>query len=495
MRNQQELKLFDHLIEGIQVISPDFRFFYVNNAFANQVNLPREKITGKEMLKTFSKIKKDDFYFNVRDCMKERTSVTFIQDYKNNDGVVNWFEFKIQPFDEGILIMSSDISEKKKIATELERKENRYRLLFEKMHEVFIVQEAILDDEDNILDMRLVEINQRGAEELGKTSPSELIGKLRTEYLGVLEGEIKEMVEQVIFEKKTVTLETYLHLEHRWLQIHSYSPQPNQIASLVIDITKQKENEILLEKLNHQLGFMVNDRTAELADGLERERKLNETKSSFLSMAAHELKTPLGAIKLSVDVLERMNEHSDSEDRQKYHGYILEEANNLLQLLDRFIKPLDQEIGVGQLKFQFFDLYIFLENIVQEFQGMCKEGQSIKIQYQNEKIVRLDKGILRRIIINLLNNAIKYSDDDVTIQVNTQSKKVIIKIIDKGIGIPKADQEKLFSKNFRATNASQIKGTGLGLFIVQTYVQLMEGTIDFKSVRNKGTTFTITLPF
>ena len=129
----------------------------------------------------------------------------------------------------------------------------------------------------------------------------------------------------------------------------------------------------MLEKLNHQLDLLVKDRTTELAEGLERERKLNKIKNSFLSMAAHELKTPLGAIKLSVDVLKRMNEHSDTEERQKYHDYILEEANNLLQLLDRFINPLNQEIGVGQLNYQFFDLYNFLEKIVNEFQGMCKD--------------------------------------------------------------------------------------------------------------------------
>ena len=489
-----DLSLFDHLIEGIQVISPDFKFFYVNNAFATQINLPREKIIGKEMIKVFSKIKKDAFYIHVRDCMKDRSNAEFIQDYKNSKGIVKWFEFKIQPYEEGLLIMSSEITEKKKIAFELEQKENRYQILFEKMHESFLVQEAIFDEDSKIIDLRLVEINQRGAEELGKKSPSELIGKLRSEYLGALEGKIRTMVEQVIFEKKTVTLDTYLELEHRWLQIHSYSPQPNQIASLIIDITKQKEYETILEKLNHQLEFMVNDRTAELAEGLEREQKLNETKSSFLSMAAHELKTPLGAIKLSVDVLKRMNEHADTQDRQKYHEYILEEANNLLQLLDRFIKPLHHEIG-GQLKYHFFDLFIFLEKIVQEFREMCKEGQSIKIHYKGEKVIWLDKSILRRIIINLLNNAIKYSEDEIILETDVQSKHVIIKVKDKGIGISKADQEKMFTQYFRGKNTKDIQGTGLGLNIVKTYVELMEGTIDFHSEENKGTTFTVTLPF
>ena len=492
MRNHN-LSLFDHLIEGIQVITPDFKFSYVNNAFANQINIPRENIIGKKMVDTFAVIKKDTFYINVRDCMKYKNSADFTQAYTSADGAVKWFEFRIQPFDDGLLIMTSDITEKKKIALELERKEKGYRLLFEKMHEVFMVQEAILNDKGKILDMRMVDINQRGAEEFGKT-PAELIGKLRTEYLGVLEGEIKEMVEQVIFENKTVILETYLHLEHRWLQIHSYSPQPNQIASLVIDISKQKENEILLEKLNHQLQFMVNDRTAELAEGLERERRLNKIKSSFLSMAAHELKTPLGAIKLSVNVLERMNDHSDTKDRQKYHEYIKEESDNLLQLLDRIVAPLHREIGSGQLKIQSFDLFNFLASIAHEFQEMCEEEQFIRTQFIGENIVNLDKSILRRIIINLLDNAIKYSNNTVTIRANIQTNKVTIEIIDCGIGIPKTDQEKMFGQYFRATNVSEIQGTGLGLNIVKTYVELMEGTIKFHSEENKGTTFTIVLP-
>ena len=495
MRNY-DLSLFDNLIEGVSIISTEFKYLYINKALANQgLNLSTEDI-GKGMLEKFPFIVKSEFYNRLKHCMKNRCNDEFEGEFElEGDQEAKWLNVRIQPFPDGLLIMSSDISEKKRIANELERRKEAYRMLFKKMHEVFLVQEAILNEKGELVNLRLLEINEEGARELGK-KPEELIGKLRTEYLGELEeGEIKEMIEQVIFENKSVMLETYLHLEHRWLQIHSYAPQPNQIASLVIDITKQKEYEIILEKLNHQLQFMVNDRTHELAEGLERERKLSETKSSFLSMAAHELKTPLGAIKLSVNVLERINEHSDTEERKKYHGYILEEANNLLQLLDRFIAPSHQEIGANQLKYQSFNLSIFLENIVQEFQEMCKAGQFIKSIYVGENIVLLDKSILRRIIVNLLNNAIKYSDYEITIKATVQNNKVIIQVIDKGIGIPKADQEKMFTQYFRAENVFNIQGTGLGLSIVKTYVELLEGTISFESKEHRGTTFRIVLPY
>jgi signal transduction histidine kinase len=106
----------------------------------------------------------------------------------------------------------------------------------------------------------------------------------------------------------------------------------------------------------------------------------------------------------------------------------------------------------------------------------------------------MDKKILHNIFINLISNAIKYSDTDILINTKVESDMVYIDFIDKGIGIPEDEQKLLFTKFFRAKNVVNIQGTGLGLSIVKHYVNLMEGDITFKSELGKGTTFTLSLP-
>ena len=108
----------------------------------------------------------------------------------------------------------------------------------------------------------------------------------------------------------------------------------------------------------------------------------------------------------------------------------------------------------------------------------------------------MDEKLIRHILVNLLSNAIKYSSEDDTILLNIYQgdDTIDIKVTDYGIGIPKAEQANLFDRFFRARNATNIKGTGLGLHIVKKYVDIMEGTIDFKSELDRGTTFSLTLP-
>ena len=112
------------------------------------------------------------------------------------------------------------------------------------------------------------------------------------------------------------------------------------------------------------------------------------------------------------------------------------------------------------------------------------------------KQIKSDKKLLKNILYNLLSNAIKYSKDGQDIVFNSKitENHLTIEIIDCGIGIPKMDQKKLFTRFYRAENATNIKGTGLGLVIVKSYLNLLNGSIDFKSIENKGTTFTCIIP-
>ena len=133
---------------------------------------------------------------------------------------------------------------------------------------------------------------------------------------------------------------------------------------------------------------------------------------------------------------------------------------------------------------------------MQEIKGILKYGQYISYKHLGESLVFQDKKILKNIYLNLLSNAIKYSQEEkeIVLEVEVSKKKVILSIEDKGIGIPLEDQNNLFTKFFRAGNALNIEGTGLGLNIVKRYVELIGGTISFSSVIDEGTEFTVQFP-
>lgn len=125
---------------------------------------------------------------------------------------------------------------------------------------------------------------------------------------------------------------------------------------------------------------------------------------------------------------------------------------------------------------------------------LFKAGQEYKHYHVGAETAMLDGGLIRNILVNLISNAIKYSPEDtlITIESEVTPTQAIIKVIDQGVGIPEEDQKHLFGRFFRAQNVSNIHGTGLGLYIVKRYVEMLNGSIGFESAPGKGSTFTIT---
>ena len=121
---------------------------------------------------------------------------------------------------------------------------------------------------------------------------------------------------------------------------------------------------------------------------------------------------------------------------------------------------------------------------------------ALKTSMNTSFIVSSDRNVIKNILINLLSNASKYSAEDngIDVELSNGESTFTVAIRDYGIGIPKAEQEQLFSRFFRAANVTNIEGTGLGLTIVQKYLSLVNGNISFVSEEGEGTTFTIEIP-
>jgi PAS domain S-box-containing protein len=260
-------------------------------------------------------------------------------------------------------------------------------------------------------------------------------------------------------------------------------------VAFVTDITER-------QKYNEQLELKVLERTLELTQMLEREKELNEIKSRFVSMASHEFRTPLSAILSSISLVETYTKMDDAEKRIKHVERIKSSVKNLTDILNNFLSLDKLEQGRVEMTKELFDLKEFALDIIEDVKGMLKPGQEIICQHSGEISTVQDKKILRNVLLNLLSNAIKYSEDNQPIYVNCRVNPfaVEISVKDNGIGIPEEEQKNLFGKFYRARNAVNHQGTGLGLNIVKRYIDLMDGDIRFVSTPESGTEFTISYP-
>ena len=234
----------------------------------------------------------------------------------------------------------------------------------------------------------------------------------------------------------------------------------------------------------------------ELLTLLEHEKKLNETKSRFVSTASHEFRTPLSAITSSVSLAEHYAQSGEFEKMKKHFNRIESSVKNLVDILNDYLSLDKIEQNKIQIEYVSFNLSEFCNEIIGEMSGILKEGQNIHYVHKGDEEVKQEKKILRNILLNLLSNAVKYSDKNKEIFLTTEvsTDKIIVSVRDNGIGISEKDQANLFQTFFRANNAVNIEGTGLGLTIVKRYVELLGGTINLKSKIGEGTTVNIELP-
>jgi PAS domain S-box-containing protein len=229
----------------------------------------------------------------------------------------------------------------------------------------------------------------------------------------------------------------------------------------------------------------------DLRIALEKEKELSELKSRFVSMASHEFRTPLSTVLSSAYLVSKYTEKEDHPKREKHVQRIVSSVNMLTDILNDFLSVGKIEEGKIQVRYSSFNLSQHLQQIVSELNGLLKKGQQISYQHEGPLIAELDPSLLKHIIMNLLSNAIKFSPEDSTIGLRSRltEQRLTLSVTDSGMGIPEEDQQHLFERFFRATNATNIQGTGLGLHIVSKYTELMNGIVICKSQLGKGTTF------
>ncbi|MCE3296056.1 MAG: hybrid sensor histidine kinase/response regulator [Crocinitomicaceae bacterium] len=312
------------------------------------------------------------------------------------------------------------------------------------------------------------------------------------ELAGILREEEKTMHLPFIFISAVYTdnLNVFKGYEKGAFSFITKPFQPEILINKVKFFIEKYQQEITLSELNKDLVSKNN----ELADSLDREKQLNIMKSAFVSMASHEFRTPLTTILSSIALVEKYSGDEEQDKREKHFHRIKYSVRTLIDILDDFLSIEKLEQGKMETDATSFNLQEFLKEIAEGLNELCKEEQEIRFSYSGEEQVLLDKKIMRNVMFNLLSNAIKYSGKDIDFTVEVNPGKIKVTVRDQGIGIPEEQQQEMFGKFFRASNASGVQGTGLGLNIVKHYVDLMGGTISFDSKEGVGTTFILELP-
>ena len=233
---------------------------------------------------------------------------------------------------------------------------------------------------------------------------------------------------------------------------------------------------------------------------ITKQKEIDIAKSEFVSLASHQLRTPISGMRWSAELLLMDGVETLSKKQKRYIERLLSSIQRMNSLVDDFLQVSRFELGTRVLKQESVGLEELFEDVIFE-QAEVVKSKRLRIEKDYDRSIKsivTDLGLLRIVVTNLYTNAVKYSrvGGEVNFSYHCQGGELIIEVKDKGMGIPVAEQHRIFSKVFRASNAIREvpDGTGLGLYIVQKSVETLKGRISFISNEEDGTTFTVVIP-
>lgn len=230
---------------------------------------------------------------------------------------------------------------------------------------------------------------------------------------------------------------------------------------------------------------------------ISERKRLDMAKTEFVSMASHQLRTPLTAINGYSEMLLDGDAGDLNEEQKEYVEELYSSNKRLIDLVNDLLNVSRVDLGTYAIRPEKIEIKEIAEETLKDLSAKIKE-KSLKIakNYQEIPLVELDRKIIRMIFENLLSNSVKYSSEggNVILSIKSDEKDIIISVFDNGCGIPKKDQPKIFTKLFRADNIRETEGTGLGLYIIKSILSQTEGKIWFESEEGKGSKFYVRIP-
>jgi two-component system phosphate regulon sensor histidine kinase PhoR len=346
-------------------------------------------------------------------------------------------------------------------------------------------------------------------------------------YEMIKKGFIKQELEHIPFEfglagsgsisymeRKSTNFENWMndtigHKSYAWpLSTPSGSPGESLASEEVLIIVVPQIKDIVTKSLIPRMvfsllliGFIITAFYLTIRT-MWRQKKVSEIKNDFINNMTHEFKTPLATISLAVDALKNEKVTSDPAKLSYFSGIIKEENQRMNRQVETILKSALMDRQEVDLNLKPINVHEVIEDVADNFALRLEEKQGVLETNlaAGDFIIDADEVHFSNLINNLLDNAVKYSKDNVppkvVLSTSSNNKKILIKIEDNGIGMSRETLKRIFEKFYRAHtgNIHNVKGFGLGLSYVKTVVEAHEGVIKADSVLGRGSCLTIELP-
>ncbi len=411
-----------------------------------------------------------------------------------------------------VISIIRDLSKRKQQEKELKDSVEKYRLIYSKMNQGMALHEIILDENNKPIDYTFIDINE-SFEKIVGIDKQDIIGKTVKDVMPNTEDYWIEKYGQVALTGKDMYYQNFSKELNKYFEIYAYSPEYKKFAVIFTDTTERVIRERELKEKYEELSAIYEELTAteeelrsnykELETAKEEADRANAVKTMFLANMSHEIRTPLNGIIGIADLLEGT---STNNVQNEYLKMLKISSTSLLAIINSILDMSKIEAGKLELYKSPFNLKDVLDTIVNSLQLIAHEKQ-LKIMYYIEPFINLeiigDKVRLNQVIINLINNAIKFTDSGYIIlsakKIYSDSKIINIQfsVEDTGIGIDNDYKDKIFEAFFQGDSSKTKKyaGTGLGLAISKEIVGLMNGEIWYESKIGQGTTVYFTAEF
>ncbi len=510
-KSQKRVRLFiENSPDIITILNPDGTIRYENAAIKRVLGYTPRKRIGDDAFKIIHPNDVGEVRRIFREVLSEPLAVrTATFRYKHRDGTWRHIEsvgmnFVSDPVIAGVMVSSRDITERKKIEEELRRMhkeldtlvaERTRELTFanQKLESERVKDEAILssigeglvvtDHHDQIM------LFNRAAEEMLLYRAKKVIGKYISEVINLVDVQGFPV---------TVSKSMSIGFADNYYYVRSDGTKfPVLVTASPVVIDGKLRGKVIAFR------------------DVTREKELERSKDEFISLASHQLRTPLSTIDWYVETLltgEERGLPKDEKRNEKYLKRIYKANKRMIRLVGNLLNVSRLELGTFEMRPSRVQIVKIAKNALRELKHQIQKKSLIITERYDSNLpkVFLDEQFLRIIFDNLLSNAVKYTPEAGRIEISISAEparfshnpgkkvpaRLVIKVKDNGCGIPKNQLSKVFSKFFRADNVQGIdsNGTGLGLYITRSLVNLLRGEVKVNSSLNMGTTFYVTIP-
>lgn len=466
--------IIDSLPNYLIVIDTNNDILQANKTLTHAVNMKFKEVVGQDVFKLKLWTDNADIRNSLKNAIKKAKigeTTRFDSQFKLYDGKLIDVDLVVWPILsrdgrlDHIIISATDITERKEYEQDLKQVEETYTKLVNSN----IIGMAILDREGKVL-----EVNDAFLNIIGRAKKPFLSGRLRWDDINPPEQ-----------------IATQIELLHTFYNDQVTEPVEMQFVDAKRNIVPVMMTAVVIDADSELLLALVID--------ISERKKLEQRKDEFISIASHELKTPLTSIKSYSQIIEKQLSKSDDTRSKMFLGKLISQIDRLTQLVTELLDVTKIQAGKLELNKTKFNLHNLLTEIIEEVKTTVDDFNIDIVKGMPKVEVNADKFRISQVLTNLLVNAVKYSGSgrQINVYIDKPSPQLIkVTVEDFGIGIPEAKQKHLFEKFYRAVPelAKGSEGLGLGLYLCAEIIARHNGTIGVESQEGRGSKFFFTLP-